>query len=570
MNFFKNLKISIKLVTSFFIVIFLMVIISTVGILNMSKINKSTNGLYNDNIVGITSINTINKNLLTIYHETELMMYIKDSNKLNEMTENIKNLVAEDDKEVEVYKTAITKDEDKKLMDEFEKRLVVYRVARGEYVKFINDGDISKATNKLPEVAKKRTDMMEVLDKMVEQNKKWAKEAINTNKDIFNDSLKLSIGIIVFSIILLIAGGLLIIRAITKPLNNIKALAERLSNYDFSTPIVIGNADEFGQTGEALNKAQENVGSLIKSVMDSAQEISASSEELSATVEEMSSKFEDINASTREINSGVQETSATAEEVSASMQEVDSSVSVLSSKAVDGSSNAIEIKDRATKVEQDSKSAVKNTRVIYIEMEKEVLKNIEQGKVVEDIKVMADTIASIAEQTNLLALNAAIEAARAGEQGRGFAVVAEEVRKLAEQSSITVENVKSTIERVQGAFQDLSKNSSGLLNFMSDKVVPQFEGFVQIGEQYQNDGSFVNDMSEELASMTEEISATINQVSEAVQNMAEMAQRSSENSNGIQESVNESTKAMEQVAHTAQNQAELAQELNEMVLRFKV
>ncbi|OSA94582.1 UNVERIFIED_ORG: chemotaxis protein [Clostridium botulinum] len=570
MRFLKNLKISIKLVISFVIVIFLMVIISTVGILNMSKINKLTNGLYNDNIIGIISISSINENLSKIYYETELMMYIKDKNKLNETTENIKKLVVIDDNEIKTYKAGITKDEDKKLMDEFEKRLGIYRIARGEYVKFINDGDTGNASNKFLEVTQKRNDMREVLDKMIEQNKKWAKEAIDNNEHIFNNSLKLSIGIIVILTILLSAGGLLIINAITKPLNDIKTLAERLSNYDFSTPVVIEKADEFGQTGEALNKAQENVGSLIKSVMNSAQDISASSEELSATVEEMTSKFESINASTKEINSGVQETSATAEEVSASMQEVDSSVSVLSNKAVDGSSNAIEIKDRATKVEQDSKSAVKNTRAIYIEMEKEVLKDIEHGKVVEDIKVMADTIASIAEQTNLLALNAAIEAARAGEQGKGFAVVAEEVRKLAEQSSIAVENVKSTIEKVQEAFKDLSKNSSGLLNFMSDKVVPQFEGFVQIGEQYQNDGSFVNDMSEELASMTEEISATINQVSEAVQNMAEMAQRSSENSNGIQESINESTKAMEQVAHTAQSQAELAQELNEMVLRFKV
>lgn len=181
-----------------------------------------------------------------------------------------------------------------------------------------------------------------------------------------------------------------------------------------------------------------------------------------------------------------------------------------------------------------------------------------------------NTFASISEQTNLLALNAAIEAARAGEQGRGFAVVAEEVRKLAEQSSVAVGSVKSTIEKVQDDFENLSRNSNELLKFMNDKISPQFQTFIGIGEQYQNDGNFVNNMSEEIASMTEEISATINQVSEAVQTMAEMAQRSSESSNGIQESVNESAQAMEQIAHTAQNQAELAQTLNEMVQKFKV
>lgn len=570
MRFYKNLKLITRLIIGCFIAIFSMVVIGGIGVRNMNKINESVDYLYYNTIPSVTSVNRIDKNLLSIYQDEKLMMHIKDKNEINELVKQVNNLMEDNDKQIEIYKSTIDDEGERKLFNEFQKYLVQYRECRQKYEKLIFDGKIDEAKREFPNITKSKDYMRTKLDELVNLNNQWAKEVIDDKKENYNDAFRLIASIIIILIILTSLVAFLMGRNLKKSLNNIKKFSDRLSSYDLSDSIVINSNDEFGQIGEGLNRVKENISSLIKSVMNSAQEISASSEELSATVEEMSSKFESINASTKEINSGVQETSATAEEVSASMQEVDSSVSVLSNKAVDGSSNAIEIKDRATKVEQDSKSAVKNTRTIYIEMEKEVLKDIEHGKVVEDIKVMADTIASIAEQTNLLALNAAIEAARAGEQGKGFAVVAEEVRKLAEQSSIAVENVKSTIEKVQEAFKDLSKNSSGLLNFMSDKVVPQFEGFVQIGEQYQNDGSFVNDMSEELASMTEEISATINQVSEAVQNMAEMAQRSSENSNGIQESINESTKAMEQVAHTAQSQAELAQELNEMVLRFKV
>ncbi|WP_250455744.1 methyl-accepting chemotaxis protein [Clostridium tertium] len=105
---------------------------------------------------------------------------------------------------------------------------------------------------------------------------------------------------------------------------------------------------------------------------------------------------------------------------------------------------------------------------------------------------------------------------------------------------------------------------------MNDNIVPEFETFVEIGEQYQGDGIFVNNMSEELAAMTEEVLATMNQVNEAVQGMADMAQKSSGNLDGINESVDESTKAMEQIADTAQSQAELAQDLNEMIQKFKV
>ena len=182
----------------------------------------------------------------------------------------------------------------------------------------------------------------------------------------------------------------------------------------------------------ALNTAQENVSSLVKVIMENSQDISASSEELSATVQELSSKAITIDQAVDTIASGMQESSAATEEISASIEEVDSSINILSSKAMEGSNNANQSKERATEVKNNSQKAIEETRKIYAEKQNKMAKAIEDGKVVDSIKVMADTIGSIAEQTNLLALNAAIEAARAGEQGKGFAVVAEEVRKLAE------------------------------------------------------------------------------------------------------------------------------------------
>jgi methyl-accepting chemotaxis protein len=207
---------------------------------------------------------------------------------------------------------------------------------------------------------------------------------------------------------------------------------------------------------------------------------------------------------------------------------------------------------------------------MYEEKETMIINAIEEGKVVSEIGVMANTISSISEQINLLALNAAIEAARAGEQGRGFAVVAEEVRKLADQSSEAVNNVKGIIVKVQKSFDDLAIGSKELLSFMDKDVNIQFENFSNVGEQYYKDAEFVNNMSSELAAMSEEINATINQVSEAVQHLADMSQRSSENTSDIEESLNRSTSSMEKMSGTAEQQSMLANSLNEMVKRFKV
>ncbi|MDZ7542395.1 HAMP domain-containing protein, partial [Clostridium perfringens] len=311
--------------------------------------------------------------------------------------------------------------------------------------------------------------------------------------------------VIVFVIIILMA--YILSKNIINPLNIIKDLAQRLSNYDFSTPLTITRKDEFGQTGVALNAAQENVNNLIKMIMENSEDLSASSEELSATAEELLSKSETIDEAVNNIAAGMQESSATSEEISASVQEVDASINVLSSTAMEGSNNANKSKERASEVKDNSEKAIEETRRIYAEKQTNMEKAIEDGKIVDTIKVMADTIGSIAEQTNLLALNAAIEAARAGEQGKGFAVVAEEVRKLAEGSKESALSIQETISKVQAAFKSSIDTGKDILDFINTNVNNQIENYKETGNQYYSDSDLVSKMSDEIASMSEEVTA---------------------------------------------------------------
>ena len=253
---------------------------------------------------------------------------------------------------------------------------------------------------------------------------------------------------------------------IMQPLRKINALAERMAEYDITTDIKITKSDEFGKIGIALNKAQGNLRELIKLCADNATNVSSLSEEASATVQELSVSLEEINLEFGKIDSKTQANSGNVEEIYASIQQVTANMEELAAKAETGNENSSNIKERAKAVEVNSKKAIENTRNVYHEKEKYIKKAVEESKVVEEIKVMADSIASIAEQTNLLALNAAIEAARAGESGRGFAVVAEQVKKLAEESSSSVVTIQSTIERVEKAFSNLSENSKEMLDLL--------------------------------------------------------------------------------------------------------
>lgn len=378
---------------------------------------------------------------------------------------------------------------------------------------------------------------------------------------------------ILFSTIVMICLLVLFLNKTFKPLGLMMKKLEKLAQGDFSQDFEqhSGNEnDELGMLNKSINHMEQQISSLIKGITDNSQNLSASAEELSATVEELTSKILNISESVNTIASGMQDSSAASEELTASIQEVDSSVTQLSQKAMEGSEKAHAAKGRAVEVKNGSQAAIESTKKVSEEKQSRMEKAIEDGKVVDNIRVMADTIASISEQTNLLALNAAIEAARAGEQGKGFAVVAEEVRKLAEQSSQAVTGIQETIVKVQAAFKSSIDTGSEILGFINSEVNDLVDTMSSTGNKYYDDSDFVSRMSEEIAAMSEEITATVGQVSGAIVNMSHTAQESSEKSEEIKESMDEATKAIEQVALTAQSQAELAQKLHEMVQQFKV
>jgi methyl-accepting chemotaxis protein len=570
MNFFKNMKVRAKLSISFIIVAILIGVVGTIGIMSLKTVDTNSQEMYSNNLQSVYMLTDMKQTLIEVKSDVIELVFVRDESRKTDLEKDIQINVDENNKYITAYEKLPMNDAEKQVWSTYKNQLEQYRNLRDNVIKLVDAKNYDEAVKQYQQIPVMRESLMENLDKFINANLDDAKTANLNNHSVFLNSNKVMTILMIAGVLIAIGLGLIISNDINNPLLKIKSLAESLSEFDFSVPIPITRADEFGQTGKALNKSIENVSSLVKLIIEKSQDMSASSEELSATVQELTSKTEEIDNAVANIAYEIQESSSSSEEITASVEEVDSSINELSGKAMEGSNNANKSKERATEVEKKGKEAIKEVRELYSEKKKNMLKAIEDGKVVDNIKVMADTIASISEQTNLLALNAAIEAARAGEQGKGFAVVAEEVRKLAEQSSQAVTGIQDTIVKVQDAFKNLSNNGSDVLKFINENVDPQFEEFGNIGNQYYSDSDFVSKMSEEIASMSEELTATIGQVSEAIQSMSETSQKSSEHAEIIKESVNETTKAIGQVSLTAQSQAELAQKLNEIVHKFKI
>lgn len=571
MNFLRNVQVRVKLLVSYLIIAMLILIVGIIGMISLKNISNNSTSMYSKNMQSIYKLSDMNKNLSDIRADTLKIVYQKDDIKKQKAEKDIKAKEVKNDTYIKILDSTEMDESEKNMWRTFKGQLEDYKNIIGIVDGFIEKKDYKSAEEKLlNEATTEREKMSESLNTIINLNLNYAKDSNKDGSNLYKMSRTIMIILIILGFIFVILIGFFMSNDINGILKKMLDFASKLENYDLSYNYEVKRKDEFGKTMAALMNAKQNIKNLVKNIIEDSQDMSAASEELSATVEELSSETEGIQNAVNNMTSVIQETGASTQEINASIEEVNSSIGELSQKSLDGSNSASQSKEHALTVQQDGERAIKGTREVYNEKKEKMLKAIEEGKVVENIKIMADTISGISEQTNLLALNAAIEAARAGENGKGFAVVADEVRKLAEQSSEAVAGIQDTISKVQDAFKNMSSNGSDILDFIYNDVGREFRSFESMGDQYYSEAEFVSKMSEEIAAMSEELTATMNQVSEATQGMAEATQKSSEDINIIKESMNESTQGIGQAAKTAQVQAETAQKLNDIIQKFKL
>ncbi|QAA32847.1 methyl-accepting chemotaxis protein [Clostridium manihotivorum] len=570
MKWFNDMKIKVKLVGGFTLVSLLIGIVAITGISDMSKINNNAINMYEKNLIPINQLKTINENLLQIRGNILLILDKDNRYRLSELQEEINDFKLENDQLMVSFEKINLTSEEEKIYDEFKEGIKNYRTSREDIINLVKENNYEKAKEAFPKVSDIRKEMSSTLNNLVKLFIIHAQQANDNNQSIYSSAFKMATILSICVLIIAVSLGLFISTKISSQLKKVLTFARSLGSGDLTQNIDIDTKDEIGILVKELNKAVKNTRSLIEELTNSAEAMGASSEELSSTIEEILSKMEIMNQSTKQISKGSEELSASTQEINASIEEIGSTSSQLDRKSKDASHNANEIKVRAVEVKDKSSKSIEDTNNLYKDKQIKILKAIDDGKVVEQIKIMGDTISSIAAQTNLLSLNAAIEAARAGEQGRGFAVVASEVRKLAEQSAATVKQIQDIVDQVQQSFNNLSKNAQEVLGFIEQDVKPDYDFMIKTGKQYEEDSNYFSEISKEISQATRSMAEAIDQVTNAIQTVAASAQESSSSSQEILSSVDETTSAIEQIAKATQAQAEMAEKLTSMIQKFRV
>ena len=325
------------------------------------------------------------------------------------------------------------------------------------------------------------------------------------------------------------------------PLNEAVAAAGKIAGGDLSSLVSTQREDEIGTLFNALGRMQESLRQMIGNITRNAQNISSLSASLS-------------NTSSDVANQSVRQSEA-AMSVAAAVEELTASIEHIAENARDShtlAEEAGEIAMRGAGIVSKASAEMGNIADSVNQSSQRILS---LGEHAAKISTIAGVIKEIADQTNLLALNAAIEAARAGEQGRGFAVVADEVRKLAERTAKSTDEIAAMI----GAIESETKHAVETMHQGQQRVDT---GVAMAGEAGQSMG--------EISSGSKRVVDAVNSISAALQQQSATSGLISSNVEEIASMSEQNAVAIQNVASASSQLQESAMSLQAAVSRFSI
>ncbi len=394
----------------------------------------------------------------------------------------------------------------------------------------------------------------------------YATGAVN---NVIQYTIMAAIVVLIISVIL----SLYISNSITKPIVHTVGIAENIGNLNLVDTIDENNLKRKDEIGQMYNSFQIIIEKLKEFMKELDSSIHTNHQVYEDTISKLNflvTQAEDTSATTEELSAGMEETAATTVSLGESANELTRAVEDFTEKMEAGAITSNDISTKADILSGQFIEAKDNAMDIYSKTRIEVEKAIESSKEVEKINVLSNAILEISEQTSLLSLNAAIEAARAGEAGRGFAVVADEIRKLAENSNSTVEEIQVVTQGITKSVDQLVNNVSNLINFLENKVIGDYEMMVDAVNQYKDDGFSLNDIMAGLSATAEELSATINQMSMSMKDIAITVEDSTMATTNIAEKNMNIVEAINNINDIMQKNKEASEQLEKIVSEVKI
>ncbi len=364
-------------------------------------------------------------------------------------------------------------------------------------------------------------------------------DAAAMDQDVALDSVgltkKLALASVIVGFIIAILLGSVIGKKVIRPVKTLEiSLASLAENGgDLTKPILVETKDEMGAMANQVNLFIEKTRAVIQSVIFESKYMEEQAVASAMDTHQMHQRLLEVTSTTQQLSASMQENAVTSEQMLSSLENLEQALAQSKSHSDECFNFARESMSKATQIGDQAMAAKVLALDLYRENKDKLSQAISEVSEVHKIHVLTEGILQIASQTNLLALNAAIEAARAGEAGRGFSVVAGEIKKLAEASQKQVGEIQHVAKIIENSVSHLSDSSTGMIQFIDEKVIPDYEFMAKTGEDYRKDATFFEKTAEKLNRLSDIMSGVFREVSSGVEAISSATEQSSKGTHDI-------------------------------------
>ena len=495
----KKSSISVKVLIPVLLLAVVAVLSSFIGAWNARSLHQSSQEISETTVNQLLLLNQISSDFKDIDTIAYSMCVSTSREAREDMLMEVEDYRADIEAAIDSYEMTVSTQEE---MDTVELLRAKYAEYSGVYDKvadFIGKGNKDKARQicnaELTITSGRVEEVLATLQTYMEAN---IDKANASQETVYSSSPVASALTLVCVLVFFAVAVFGSVRSVVRPVKHVTRQLEDIiqeiesGNGDLTRRIGIKSHDEIGQLADGINVFLETLQRIMGRIVIDSREMGEIVTSVVNSVGTANSNAYDISAGMEELSATMQEVASAVNTVSANVTRIGEEVDAITKESQEMNAYATDMQNRAENMKDKAVANKESTSLMIKDIIDTLKAAIEESKSVERVNELTEEILSVSSQTNLLSLNASIEAARAGEAGKGFAVVADEIRKLADSTKETANNIQSINALVTQAVNKLANNSNAIVEYIDETIMPDYDRFVENGEQYRNDATYVN------------------------------------------------------------------------------
>ena len=530
MNQKKKLSTKLIILIPVFMLGIFSIISNVMSVSNIRNVNRSAVQISEVSLKNVSGLAEIQKQTQDIHNLGLSHIIAVDLDSMIQLVEKIRSQEDALEKDLESYKIYVTPDT-KKEYNDIKKNYEELKYECANVMAFSAAGKSEDAyelaNGKISKCADAIESDIESIKKIVNQDANAQRQKLTS---AYHSSIGTSIVTILISIAALFSAMVAVLRWVIYPLANTnREMNEIISEIDnrqgdLTRRVTITNNKEVASVGGGINAFMAKLQEIFRMISSNSRDLEGVVNEVRESVQTSNGSVSDLSALTEELSATMQDISDNASRINENTESVAGEVKSIAEKTIEINQYTKEMKEHAEAMEHAARENMDTTGAKVNDIVSVLSQAIEDSNSVNQVDNLTNDILNIASQTNLLALNASIEAARAGDAGKGFAVVASEISQLAAASQEAANNIQSINAIVITAVHNLADNANGLVEYMNEKILPEFQKFVESGGAYHDKATFIEGVmadfeakTDSLQNSMDEIANSVNTISHAIE-----------------------------------------------------